>query len=54
MDGTTSEDVIYSGGNDTITTASGDEPPSLEDKVYGGDESNDLLVATDTSADVVD
>jgi hypothetical protein len=53
MDHTTSEDVIYGGNNDAINTVIGDEPPSLEDKVYGG-EGNDLLVATDTSADVVD
>jgi hypothetical protein len=41
------------GGNDTINTVIGYEPPSLEDKGYGG-ERNDLLVATDTSPDVID
>ena len=41
------------GGNDTINTVIGYEPPSLQDKGYGG-EGNDLLVATDTSPDVID
>ena len=41
------------GGNDTIHTVIGYEPPSLEEKGYGG-EGNDLLVATGTSSDVID
>jgi hypothetical protein len=53
MDHTTSEDVIHSGNNDTINTVIGDEPPSLEDRLYNS-KGNALLTRTDTSPGIID